>query len=80
MRILHIPTGEYCLIAPFRSKSTTDYLIDKINNNNDWNSIQSNISVFKWLHLCYHNKINHIYVYNKDRYMHPGGENLKRFV
>lgn len=62
-KILHIPTGEYCLIAPYND----EYLLDVVNTKNQWCFIQRNISYFKWHFLFKHNKLNHIFIYNISR-------------
>ena len=73
MKILHIPTANYCILAPISKKHDILYILDARKHNKEyWCGVIDNITLEEWNNLWESNRIPDIYV--EDRYYSDASE------
>lgn len=77
MKILHIPTGELCCLVPIRDNC---WIIVSINDN--WMSVDMEITEQRWKYLWNERKISLISLKNTKSYNleHLNQEDLQDFI
>jgi len=68
MKILHIPTGQYFIIAPVGDKG--EYLMDTERYKTHWRDVRCEVSKYFWYRVWKYNKITDFYMDgNKTPYL-----------